>query len=637
MSRGRGQALGPVSVLLTAVLALGFAGWRVAELDPRTGAAEARLLDLRFRLAPARAPPAGVAIVALDEAAVAAAPGLAARRQLLARALERIGDAAPAAVALDLLLVEESAADARLATVMARIPRLALAAAALEEATDVPVPAPEQEAAIARSVIPVVRARPQSALPSAEAALLPLPRFASPATLGHVNIVRDADRVARMLPLAVGVGEGRWLPALPLVAVALAQGAGAAALALDADRGVLLGGRLVPTDRAGRIVLDHYGAEGTIDTVGLAEVAAGEVPAARLAGRIVFVGSTAASMRDTFATPLGPDVPGVEVLATAAANILEGRTVRRDAEAALLTAALALVAGIAALGAGALRDRRLSAAALLAVAALTGAVLLAGFGAWRLWLDAVAILLSLAAGGAIGGFFRFRSERALSDALSQERRNLARYVSPALADVLASARSPDFDRRRQDAAVLFVDVAGYTALVESLDPVEVAGFLSRLHGFFEEAAERHGGVVVDFLGDGAMLVFGLPQPAPDDAARALATAGTLAAPPEGLTPGGGPLALRVSVHFGPIAVAVLGGRRHGQLSITGDTVNLASRLQESAKAAGAAVVTTRETLVAARLDPETAPGWAFVGADPTRGRRQPVQIYRAAPVTADAG
>ena len=60
-------------------------------------------------------------------------------------------------------------------------------------------------------------------------------------------------------------------------------------------------------------------------------------------------------------------------------------------------------------------------------------------------------------------------------------------------------------------------------------------------------------------------------------------------------------------------------------------MNLASRLQESAKAAGAAVVTTHETLLAAGSDPDAAPGWAFLGSDPTRGRSRPVSIYRLSP------
>ena len=628
MPDGTRRVLGPAHVLAVALISMAMVGWRVLGADPLTAAAEARLLDLRFQLRGARPPPPEALILALDEATLASAPDLSARRELLARALSRVADAEPAVVALDLLLVEQSDADGRLAAALARTPRVVLGVAALDTSARPPPLAPEQEAAVSRSLIPIVRAAPSAELPLAATVLLPRPAFSEAGVLGHVNILRASDRMAREVPLAIGLGEGRWLPALPLVAAAFWRGGGPEAIALDTAHGVSFGGgATVPTDRAGRIGIDHLGGAGTIETVSLRDVASGAIAPDRLADRMIFVGSTAPSLRDTFATPFGADLAGVEVMATAAANLVSGHTIKRDAGAALGTAALALATALSAMVAASLRRRWLASLSLLAVASLAAAALQAGFVFGRLWLDAVAVIAALGVGATTGGFLRFRAEQTRSDVLSRERRNLARYVSPALAEALASAPMPAFDRRRQNAAVLFVDVAGYTALVEDTDPVEVASFLRRLHSFFETAAEGNGGVVVDFLGDGAMIVFGLPDPAPDDAARALACADTLTAPPEGIGPAGAPVALRVSVHHGPIAVAILGGRRQGQVSITGDTVNLASRLQESAKAARAAFVTTGETLLAAGLDPEHPTGFEFLAADPTRGRKQSVRIY----------
>lgn len=612
----RRRALAPRHLLAVAVLALGAVFWRLVVPDPVTGALEARLLDLRFGLRGPLEPPAEAVIVALDAPSLAAAPGLASRRAMLARAFERIAEAEPAAVAVDLLLVEETPADARLAMTLAAMPGLVLAAAVTGDHGPGPM-APELESALARSLVPVVRGGVgEEPVPLG---LLPLARFVHAARLGHVNIARPGDRVARRLPVAVPVGAGDWLPALPVAAADLAAGRGP--VVLDPGAGIAVGGRPVPVDADGRMTVNHFGPAGTLETASLADVAEGRVAPGRFAGRMVLVGATAESLRDSFATPYGSDVSGVEVLASAAVNLVRGEAVRRDGTAALLTAILALGAGFAGAAAGAVRLRLVALVATGAVLVGTALVLLVAFSEGLLWLDATAAMAAAALGGAVGGVARFRWERRLSDALANERRNLTRYVSPVLADRLAARAVPEFDRRRQQAAVLFVDVEGYTAMVERTDPVEVAGFLARLHGFFEDTAERHGGVVVDYLGDGAMVVFGLPEPAADDAARAFDCAEALIAPPGDL----GGVRLRVSLHAGEIAAAVLGGPRQGHVTVTGDTVNVAARLQESAKAAGAVMVASREALDAAgggalrKLSP--------LGSVPVRGREQRIEIF----------
>jgi adenylate cyclase len=235
-----------------------------------------------------------------------------------------------------------------------------------------------------------------------------------------------------------------------------------------------------------------------------------------------------------------------------------------------------------------------------------------------LWLDGIAVLGALVIGSAAGGWSRLSREH-------RGRGNLARYVSPSLAGLLSETARPAFDGREQEAGILFVDVAGYSGMVERESPAAIAAFLRELHALFEEAAERHGGVIVDFQGDGALMVFGLPDPSCDDAANALACAEALLAGRDRVQAEFlfGPVALRVSVHCGPVACAVLGGRRHAQVSVTGDAVNVTSRLQEVAKARGVALVATRAALDAAGSDHGMRP----LGSEPLRGRRGEVEIW----------
>ncbi len=219
----------------------------------------------------------------------------------------------------------------------------------------------------------------------------------------------------------------------------------------------------------------------------------------------------------------------------------------------------------------------------------------AAFAEFHFWLDATTILLAMAT-ATLGTFTaRIFLQKRVSTRLMFERQNLARYHSPFLAETLAKTSKPSFDDRPQPAAVVFVDVAGFTTLSERLGPTGTVAFLRRLHEVFESCAIRSGGVIEQFMGDGAMIVFGLPEPTKADSAAALACAkdlmeeiDTLNATSDTAVPV--PVRIRVSVHFGDVVAAVLGGHTQGHATVAGDVVNVSSRLQEIAKQNGATLI-----------------------------------------------
>jgi len=83
-------------------------------------------------------------------------------------------------------------------------------------------------------------------------------------------------------------------------------------------------------------------------------------------------------------------------------------------------------------------------------------------------------------------------------------------------------RDPNFliEPIRQDAAVVFVDLSGFTSLSERLEPDAIRELLKEFHALVDKETVKHGGLITSFLGDGAMILFGLPEAAPDDALRA---------------------------------------------------------------------------------------------------------------------
>ena len=75
--------------------------------------------------------------------------------------------------------------------------------------------------------------------------------------------------------------------------------------------------------------------------------------------------------------------------------------------------------------------------------------------------------------------------------------------------------------------MLFVDLAGYTALSEAYDSVWMRNLLKSFHSLIDEVVHTHGGFVATFMGDGAMILFGFPEQRLDSATRALAALGEL--------------------------------------------------------------------------------------------------------------
>ncbi|MET0674341.1 MAG: adenylate/guanylate cyclase domain-containing protein, partial [Bradyrhizobium sp.] len=119
------------------------------------------------------------------------------------------------------------------------------------------------------------------------------------------------------------------------------------------------------------------------------------------------------------------------------------------------------------------------------------------------------------------------------------------------------------------------------------DPDATQGLLQEFHALVDKEATRCGGMITSFLGDGAMILFGLPKASVDDAARAAQCSIALcvrterwieALPP----PIGSRIGFKIGAHFGPIVASRLGGSNHQHITATGDTVNVASRLMEVA-------------------------------------------------------
>ena len=152
----------------------------------------------------------------------------------------------------------------------------------------------------------------------------------------------------------------------------------------------------------------------------------------------------------------------------------------------------------------------------------------------------------------------------------------------------AAAEAPQ--EVRKTVTVVFSDLVGSTSLGESMDSESLRELLHRYFEAMQGVLERHGGAVEKFIGDAIMAVFGLPKLREDDALRAVTAAlemqEALAALNEELERGWGVrLANRTGVNTGEV---VAGDVTAGQRLVTGDTVNVAARLEQAAARRGGA-------------------------------------------------
>jgi len=206
--------------------------------------------------------------------------------------------------------------------------------------------------------------------------------------------------------------------------------------------------------------------------------------------------------------------------------------------------------------------------------------------------------------------------------------SLSRYFSPNLARSLAAeqnALAPGGERR--EIATLFTDIAGFTPLVESLDPKQLAELLSGYLEGMTEVVFAHEGTVAKIIGDAIHVLFGAPADQPDAASRAIGCALALDTHAERYRQDwmarGAPLGVtRIGVHAGPAIVGNFGGGRLFDYTAYGDTINTAARLEAVNKQLG-----TRICVSAAAA--ERAEGFVGrpVGDLLLRGRTEPMRVF----------
>lgn len=404
-------------------------------------------------------------------------------------------------------------------------------------------------------------------------------------------LVGDEDaRIRRVQAYAI-LGEEAY-PTLGIEATRLMAGTGTPILGGD-PAWLRLDGQVITLDDTGSLRFVASDPEGiAARTISAADVLSGKAGKDRLAGKLVFIGSSLPNLGGLRPSASMPLEPSVQIHADIANAIATGFIPRRDARLPVIEVLFSLVAGIAA-AYGAARLRPMTSAALgiiavaVVVAATTAIYRTSG------WLvDAVSISIALAAVLAVTSTLQFahvrRAEATARAKFSQylPQSVVARYIdNPDAARVAGEERA---------VTALFTDIESFSTLSQKLSPRDLIALLDIYFTEVNGLVAQYGGMVDKVVGDAVHAFFNAPEDLADHVDKAIECAKAIHALTEemrrrpqfasrdfGRT--------RIGIETGQAVVGEVGAGGKLDYTAHGDAINLAARLQEANKFLGTAI------------------------------------------------
>lgn len=417
-----------------------------------------------------------------------------------------------------------------------------------------------------------------------------------PEIVGMANVIKDEDGVCRSLYHGFNIvleknpelaTDPKFMAELKPDAVSMSWLAAQKAL-----------GHPPPLDPFKRMVINYYG-QGTygqgdyLRTIPVQEVLQNWDTSFKhgefFRNKQVFIGATAERLKDVINTPYGL-MPGVEVQATAFANLINGDWLRLAPT--WLTPLLAILSGLFALFVS------------LRIHAVLGKMgLLLGFGVvfavvtqWlfshhTLIIPVTGTFLGLVVCGGFGTIYDFLLERY------ERRRMLGVFetmVSPGVASLVLDDRE-GFESRlggqRRDVVILFSDIRGFTTWSEKVGPEALVTQLNEYFQGMVEVIQQEGGTVQKYIGDALMAAWGdvREQPLKECALQSVRAAWRMQEELAKLNAGWVGQAKReqlnfgIGINLGEGVVGRIGHTRRQEFTVMGDAVNLAARLESATK------------------------------------------------------
>ncbi len=594
---------------------------------------DARAVDFRFLQRGPRAASSDVVIVAIDDSSIAEVGRWPWPRPTQARLLRVINSGEPSVVGFDIVQSESTAAidpnailsrlgglDGDTLSLVERalesqsLPDQSLAAALRESGRSILGYYVDFEAEDAETgphrvdTFSLVRQSGQELsrrIPSARHAVVNLPMFREAASgQAFFNVLPDrADGMVRRVPLVIRLGDDHVIPlSLSVARAYMGNPSTTVSFAEFGVSEVRLGNIDIPTAEDGQLMLNYRGRGKTFEYYSAAELLAGTVDPSVLQGRVVLVGVTATGVADMRVTPFDGFFPGVEVHATAIDNILSGDFVWQPKWLVVSEITAIMVGGLL-LGV-ALSLFRGWWGALIAGALII--VYLAG-SQWAFETQGYvfSVLYPVVAFGAISATVNIQNYLAEERERRRTRRMLELYLSPSMAEFVSERpERMNLGGERRSMTVLFSDIRGFTAISEQMSPEDLVECLNVYLGKMTDAVFATGGMLDKYIGDAVMAVWGAPLPSDHHERQALRTALDMVAAldtfnleardrdwPE--------LKIGIGINTGEMVFGNMGSQHHMSLTVMGDEVNIAARLEGLTSMYGAPIIISEASLAGA--------------------------------------
>ena len=438
---------------------------------------------------------------------------------------------------------------------------------------------------------------------------LPIPVLAQQARgLGVINLSADADGPTRRVPL-LGQVNGNVVPHL---SVAVAQ-------------------YLLLIDWYGSLEQTYHTKRYSIGRVlqAFAQQEKGERPSldsALFKDKIVFVAGTAAGLYDLRVTPFSAATPGVLIHMAALDNLLHGQGLQAAPRWFSLTTLLLLC--LASAGTFMLfRSYPVKFGVTIGLAVAYYGLVVHAFAGHERWLELVfpeaALALTFGTAATVEYVTEGKQRRLMRAAFDK-------YMSSEVVEeIMRNPEAIKLGGEKKEITIFFSDIAGFTTISEKMSPEDLVTLLNRyLSAMTTIIKTTHRGNVNKYLGDGIMALFGAPLDDPKHASLACYAALDCQVElarlrevwkrerlPE--------IGARIGLNSGPCIVGNMGSEERMEYTVTGDSVNLASRLEGASKYYDTLILIGQRTAELAKNDVEVRE----IDLLRVKGKKEPVVVF----------
>lgn len=579
--------------------------------------------------------PSDVLIVAIDEDSLEKYGRWPWGRRLQAKLIDKIFEGAPRALAVDIFYPESESpeADRVLAeTISAHRDRLIMSLAfAGEEGKEFTGDMPD--ILYDHSILVIKNAAHLQAY-EAYRVLLPPEPIRSASQFGHVFSLPDRDGKLRWEYIYIKFGD-EYFPSLALQTSLLSMNVPFEKVKIIGGIGVEAGDVFIPTDRAGRLLINYYGREGVIVHTSAADVLSGTIPPDIFRNKIVLVGATAMATYDQKVTPFSANFSGVEKNATIVANIITGNyLIRMSARVDIM---IVIVMGLIAILIG---QRNMNSLSMLTiyfsmtiVYIIFNQVLFAYYGLRSNLIYPTLTVLTV--GTFIVNYRFFIEERNARNI----RKMFSSYVTEKVMNELI--KNPEMAKLggdRRDVTIFFSDIISFTTFSEKHQPEEVVAMLNEYLGAMTDIVFKWEGTLDKFIGDSIVAFWGAPLYQEDHAELALRCALDMTKKlnelqDKWMAERGDVLEVGIGINTGEVIVGNIGAEgKKMDYTVIGDNVNLAARVETLTRRYNSGLLMTgfsvdriRESVAAGKIRGVSIEGVERVI---VKGKDEPVGIYK---------